>query len=498
MKRVIVGLTCSLGLAAGSALAEDDAPAARLGRPAASLGRPMPDARAPIYRAAAPEIPKQMPKGKVGEEATPKTDPGILPVPGGPSVPMLDGMPNVIPPGAVTGPIVTGPVTSGPFDIAPGTVIGPEFGDPMGSCPIPGGTCGVPSRWYGGAEYLLYWMKSYATPPLVTVGPVGSGGFLGNPGVTTLFGDSPISANPRHGGRISLGYWLSPKWAIEANAFFLGTTGEHFAVASEQFPNSILARPFFSLNQNREFAEQIGNPNTFAGFVQVDTKSFLFGYDVNARRRLWESCNNKFDVLVGYRYLDLTESLTIREQPRGLAGAPAPFVGVEQSLTDRFRTSNQFHGGQVGAIFEHTSGRWSFDVKTKVALGVSVQSTDINGGINTVAGNVAPDRVGGLLALNSNIGHYTRSTFAVVPEVNLNVGYDVTSHLRAFVGYNFLYWSDVARPGAQIDRTLDENRIPNFTMNRTVPAATSSRPVGQVESESFWVQGINFGLLFKW
>ena len=178
--------------------------------------------------------------------------------------------------------------------------------------------------------------------------------------------------------------------------------------------------------------------------------------------------------------------------------APAPFVGVEQSLTDRFRTSNQFHGGQVGAIFEHTSGRWSFDVKTKVALGVSVQSTDINGGINTVAGNVAPDRVGGLLALNSNIGHYTRSTFAVVPEVNLNVGYDVTSHLRAFVGYNFLYWSDVARPGAQIDRTLDENRIPNFTMNRTVPAATSSRPVGQVESESFWVQGINFGLLFKW
>ena len=108
------------------------------------------------------------------------------------------------------------------------------------------------------------------------------------------------------------------------------------------------------------------------------------------------------------------------------------------------------------------------------------------------------EQLGGLYALNSNIGHYKHSNFAVVPEFGLNVGYDVTSHMRAFVGYNFLYWSSVARPGKQIDRTLDENRIPNFTINRTVATATETRPIGKVESESFWVQGINFGLLFKW
>ena len=96
---------------------------------------------------------------------------------------------------------------------------------------------------------------------------------------------------------------------------------------------------------------------------------------------------------------------------------------------------------------------------------------------------------------NSNIGIRSKDRFAVVPEVGINVGYDVTPRLRVFGGYSFLFWSNVARPGQQIDRTLDENRIPDFP---AAPPVTAVRPSSGVTSESIWIQGVSFGILYKW
>ena len=59
-----------------------------------------------------------------------------------------------------------------------------------------------------------------------------------------------------------------------------------------------------------------------------------------------------------------------------------------------------------------------------------------------------------MFAQPTNIGHYSRNVFAVVPEVGLSVGFEVTAWLRLSLGYNFLYWSDVVRPGEQIDRVI--------------------------------------------
>ena len=37
----------------------------------------------------------------------------------------------------------------------------------------------------------------------------------------------------------------------------------------------------------------------------------------------------------------------------------------------------------------------------------------------------------------------------------MTLGYQLTETVRLYAGYNFLYWTNVARPGAQIDRNLD-------------------------------------------
>jgi hypothetical protein len=101
------------------------------------------------------------------------------------------------------------------------------------------------------------------------------------------------------------------------------------------------------------------------------------------------------------------------------------------------------------------------------------------------------------LALPSNIGNFTRDQFAIVPEIGVNVGWHPTSHLRLFVGYNFLYWSNVLRPGDQIDRVLDITQIPNFNTNGTNPSP-QLRPVVPFKDVGFWAQGATFGLELKY
>ncbi|HJZ92975.1 MAG TPA: BBP7 family outer membrane beta-barrel protein [Gemmataceae bacterium] len=497
MKRLLLGLGCVLGLTPGGLFAQDATPAARLGNPAAALGRPVHDPD--IIRAQAPSdgTPKPMPKGGVADVPS-KSDLPVLPAPG----PMLPGTinsgpPIILPPGGMVVP----PVLSD--GLPPGAVYGPPIpggpmlGDPQMPCPVPGAnnTCG----WYTSVEALVWWVKSYSAPALASVGPPGSAAALTSTGTSVLFGVNSVDTNPRYGARITLGYWLSPQWAVEVSAFYLRPDRDRQRFLSADFPNQDFGRPFFSLNRHVETSQLIGRPGVVSGYVQFDSESDFYGGELNCRHRLCDWCDNHLDVLFGYRYVYLREELLINEQARALAGA-GNLAGIERAVTDKFQTKNQFNGGQVGAIFQHTHGPWTIDVTGKVALGMTWQRVEIGGSVTPIGGGVPPNLPGGLLALNSNIGVQKRQTFAVIPEIGLNVGYDVTSRLRLFAGGTFLYWSNVARPGAQIDRTLDEARIPDFTLlSRTpIPTAASVRPVNQVNSESFWATGFNFGLLYRW
>src|SRR4029450_13690718 len=90
------------------------------------------------------------------------------------------------------------------------------------------------------------------------------------------------------------------------------------------------------------------------------------------------------------------------------------------------------------------------------ALGVSHQELDIAGSqVRTRPGQAPMNFTGGLLAVGPNLGSFSRNEFSVAPEATVNVGYAVTPNVRVHVGYNFLFWSNVLRPGEQIDRVGD-------------------------------------------
>ena len=89
------------------------------------------------------------------------------------------------------------------------------------------------------------------------------------------------------------------------------------------------------------------------------------------------------------------------------------------------------------------------------------------------------------------MGVHTADRFSVIPELGVTLGYDLTCRLRAMVGYTFIYWSNVSRPGDQID--LECQPVP-------VPAAPSEPPRSPAfvqHTSDFWAQGINIGLDYR-
>ena len=123
-----------------------------------------------------------------------------------------------------------------------------------------------------------------------------------------------------------------------------------------------------------------------------------------------------------------------------------------------------------------------------MALGGNSQRITINGTtIDSLAGQPTVVHQGGMLALSSNIGSYSHTNFAAIPQFSGRLGYRLTQHLTAFVGYTFIYWGQVARAGEQVNTTINPNLLP------PVQAGGPSQPAFVLREVNFWAQGITIG-----
>jgi hypothetical protein len=227
----------------------------------------------------------------------------------------------------------------------------------------------------------------------------------------------------------------------------------------------------------------------------------VWGAEVNYRQHLMGDSTARLDALAGYRYLNMSDQLTITEQfvrtPNSnmTVGVPA----VSGVITDSFSTQNTFNGGQVGVAGTVQRGRWSLDSRATIAFGTVRQQIDIAGGQQlTFANGQVTTTQGGLLAVpGTNIGRFSQDKFAVLPEVGLNVGWQATERLKLYVGYNFLYLSSAVRAGDTIDPRVDAARVPNLVPPGTA-APAAFRPLPQFHTDGYFLTGINFGMSFRW
>ncbi len=76
----------------------------------------------------------------------------------------------------------------------------------------------------------------------------------------------------------------------------------------------------------------------------------------------------------------------------------------------------------------------------------------------------------------------------------MTLGVNLTDNIQATLGYTFLYWTGVARPGNQIDPILSPGQVPTNPSYGLVNSPL--RPVHTFQDSGFWAQGLNFGLQF--
>jgi hypothetical protein len=381
--------------------------------------------------------------------------------------------------------------------------------EPYGMPPpiIPQTPMAPPNRGWASIDFLLWWTKSGPLQvPLVTAGSTNDmiPGALGQPNTSVLYGNNNLDFGSLAGGRFNLGVWLpqAPIIGFDGGFFALGQGVTRFSAFSDGIGNPIIARPVTDAVSGTPISYIDSYPGVLSGGVSIVSTSALDSWDVNFDLSLLQATNWELDLIVGFRALDLVESISIRDSFTPLVAGLFTFQGLPadppSSMTDydHFRTTNHFYGGQIGSRFTWAKGIFDVTWTTKVGLGVTQQNISIDGNSTLYTPGLPPLTVpGGILAQQSNIGGVSRSIFSVVPETGVNIGIRLNPWAKLTVGYTFIYWSNVVRPGDLIDRTVNTAQVPT---DPSFGALTGpARPVLTPQATDFWAQGLNFGLEFR-
>ncbi|MFV2068419.1 MAG: BBP7 family outer membrane beta-barrel protein [Pirellulales bacterium] len=418
-----------------------------------------------------------------------------------------------------------------------------DDGPGLGGCPSCGGLAmhqpdcsqgirGGRNRFYVQAEYLLWAMAGMDIPPLVVAGEDDGNGNLTNAQI--IYGNESILTQGRSGARLRLGTWLGGgPWALEGEYLNLGKISGQFNAGGDGVTPPFIGRPFIDATTGLNAVEDVSFPNPgIRGNVTINIDSEFESGGIWLRRSLYTtagcedpcvddiSCDSgvgcgtgvgrgrglacrwfsrcrhlfgqgtrRLDFLFGFRSSRLRENLGVSENLQTLDSLPTTF-----NVSDQFSTTNEFTGLEIGYLWGWQNRRWSVDLLSRLALGNTNQQVDIRGSTVRDLGAGPETGAGGLLALPSNIGSYTRDELSVMPELGATLGFALTRRLRLTVGYTFIYWSRVARPGDQIDLEVNPGLLPFAPVPSTIPA----RPQFVFRDTDIWAQGLNVGADYRW
>jgi hypothetical protein len=356
----------------------------------------------------------------------------------------------------------------------------------------------------------VWWVRRAPLPAdLITTGSPADHipGALGQPNTQAVFATPGTEFPTAAGARVLAGFWVDDHhvFGLDGSAFVLGRQRFGFDVNSRSTGAPLLA--FRHLDPSgAEDAFPITAPvvkgatvGPFTGGAGFLTDTHLWGADGSAVHALYWSPGFRVVLATGLRYLDLTENLTIQSRKVATGSSSVTFLGSRFAapaftLTDdSFHAHDQFLGGQVGLRVEWFYRQLFLGASASAAVGRSDDSSGVLG-LSTLQPRNAPPQTaaGGLYALPTNSGHFTDGEWGVVPEVQLRAGYQATPWLRVTVGYEFLYWSRVVRPGDQLDLVVDAHQVPTDPSYKAGTPVTFPRPLFQ--TSGFWAHGLICGL----
>ncbi len=357
-------------------------------------------------------------------------------------------------------------------------------------------------------DYMFAWRKGRDLPPLITTSPSGTDPVLNG---TPVFGGTEIGDRLKAGGYVKFGAWLDEDRHLGLGGKFLMLERDSTIFSRESGPDGVpqYARPYYNSNPLR-----IGGPGldaqvissnfpafapTITGNVQAKTANDLLGTDAYIQYLLYACNGRRLDLIAGYKFNRIGDSLGIHQTSfQQLApGSQRTF-----DFQDVFGTENDFHGAELGLLGEYDSGPITFSLLGQLGMGNMHEVVTITGQQSTWDTGQVPVPIyqGGLLALPTNIGTYTRDEFALVPEMEFKLIYHLTRRLDFSLGYSMIYWNKVALAADQIETNaagipvVNSSQIPK---RGGVPVPPPNPALNEIRQSDFWVQGINFGLTLK-
>jgi hypothetical protein len=344
------------------------------------------------------------------------------------------------------------------------------------------------------AEALLWWFKSSPTPvPLVTDEILNDQDFPAK----ILLGGGDLNSNPNPGFRGTVGYSPGAGWGVEGSVLYIPTRSTSRSVASSgQIGSTNLLLPYIDALTGEETVSELSLQPIYRGSAREELSQSLLGAEVYGTWAVVSAPSWRLDVLGGLRWLRLRETYTFTTSSPFIPPNPVDIWNT----TDKFDTFNNFYGVQLGARGRYDWGPLFATGTVKVGIGAMRQTVEISGFLVTddfTDSGSAQRFAGGYFALPSNIGDHSRTVFGVVPEATLHVGYQITPGIAVFVGYTMLYANDVARPGNQINRTINTTQSVSWVGQTTFRPEGPAQPSFRFKSSDFWAQGVDLGLSFR-
>ncbi len=350
-------------------------------------------------------------------------------------------------------------------------------------------------RWFATAELMMMWRKGDRLPPLVTTGPdsdSNTAGQLGEPGTEILFGEERTLTDLRAGGRFTIGAWLDDRecQALVGRFWFSGRESTHFQTDVNETP--VIARPFLNVTppSSTEDTLLIAFPGLREnGRISVNGTSDVMGADISVHQFMYGKFGGTIDLVYGYQYMRLDEDLSISSTLTNLDSGGAVPVGTIIDVHDSFNAISEFHGAQVGFASRYSERCWSFNSLIKFGFGSLNRIAKRSGMTSTTVGVDTDITNEGLLVNSNNSGTTSDRTFGWIPELDLSLGYRITPRLDATFGYHLVAMTDAVRVSGTIDPELAVN-------SSSITPNDPARPTPNMQYETFYIQGIHFGLQY--
>lgn len=345
---------------------------------------------------------------------------------------------------------------------------------------------GFSSRYWASAEILYWWTNDSTIPiPLATKNNIpGALAIIGQPGTEIILGSgssqNSFDFDGMRGLRLTFGGWLDDThcYGLEASAFGLAPKTE------KMLANPVVDVPFFSTTTGSENVLVGGRVNNITDENTLGPSSF----EINMLYRI-PRARIPLVVTAGFRYMNIDDKVVLIDS---IFNTPSLPPGAALNVEDTFNARNHFYGLQLGARTKTNYCNFVFEGKAQIAFGMNYQRLAIHGQTNV--NNQTVLQPIGLFAEPTNSGTFTHEQFAMLPELQIKLGYNGINYLSPFITWNLLYMNNVNRAAKQIDRNINQSQNPLLGGTGTLIGAPA--PQKQFRQSSFWLQGISIGVSF--